>query len=285
MSFANLAHASMPVSNPMLDSVMTLESIMTQRALRVVFQPILDMGKAQIFGYEALIRGPEKSDLEAPDALFAHAMEIGRYDDLNFLAASLAVERFVALRLPGKLFLNMSPAALTSRNDEASASFFRGIGLNARRIVIELTEQVQAIDPELLKRNIKFYRRLGFQVALDDLGQGHSSLGLWMDLQPEFVKADKHFVQGAHLSDRQRYFLEGIQGLARASGAQVIAEGIEIPEEFLLAQTLAIGFGQGYYISKPSSYPPVSLPKLLQQTIVAEPSAPLMACSAHPDVV
>jgi len=237
----------------------SIHAILAQRALNVVFQPIVDMSKGAIYGYEGLIRGPAHTRLEAPDVLFAAAIERNRYEDLNFLAAGIVVDRFISLRLPGKLFLNMSPAALTKANDLATERFFRGIGLNARRIVIELTEQEKAVDAALLKTNIAFYRRLGFQVALDDLGQGHSSLGLWMDLQPEFVKADKQFVKGAHLSQRQRYFLEGIQGLARASGAQVIAEGIETMEEFSLMQTLGIGFGQGYYIAKPCKYPVVAL--------------------------
>jgi EAL domain-containing protein (putative c-di-GMP-specific phosphodiesterase class I) len=233
----------------------SIHAVIAQRSLNAVFQPIVDMSKGVFYGYEGLIRGPDHTSLSSPDLLFAAALARNKYDELNFLAASIVVEKFIALRLPGKLFLNMSPAALTSANDLASERFFRGIGLSARRIVIELTEQTQAVDPALLKRNIAFYRRLGFQIALDDLGQGYSSLGLWMDIQPEFVKADKQFVSGADKSQRQRYFLEGIQGLARASGAQVIAEGIETHEEFILMKTLAIGFGQGYYISKPSKYP------------------------------
>ena len=243
----------------------TIHAIIYQRSLNAVFQPIIDLARGVFYGYEGLIRGPENSIFESPDQLFAMATQRNRYEELNFLAATIVVERFIALRLPGKLFLNMSPAALGSSNDVASERLLRNIGMNARRVVIELTEQRQAVDPVLLKHNIAFYRRLGFQIALDDLGQGYSSLGLWMDIQPEFVKADKQFVTGANLSQRQRYFLEGIQGLARASGAQVIAEGIETPEEFKLMKTLSIGFGQGYYISKPSKFPTATASESIRQ--------------------
>lgn len=72
---------------------------------------------------------------------------------------------------------------------------------------------------------------MGFSIALDDLGAGYSSLRLWSELRPDYVKIDRHFVDGIHLDTVKREFVGSILKMARASRAQVIAEGIELPEE------------------------------------------------------
>lgn len=72
---------------------------------------------------------------------------------------------------------------------------------------------------------------MGFSIALDDLGAGYSSLRLWSELRPDYVKIDRHFIDGIHQDAVKREFVGSILKMAEASRAQVIAEGIELPEE------------------------------------------------------
>src|SRR5690606_38719081 len=98
------------------------------------------------------------------------------------------------------------------------------------KVVIELTEQMPTDDFELLDTALHHYRNMGFSIALDDLGAGYSSLRMWSELRPDYVKIDRYFIDGIHRDAVKRGFVESILKIARASQAQVIAEGIELPE-------------------------------------------------------
>jgi diguanylate cyclase (GGDEF)-like protein len=104
------------------------------------------------------------------------------------------------------------------------------------------------------------YRGMGFQIAIDDLGEGFSSLRLWSELRPEYVKIDMHFVQGINHDPVKLQFVRSIQEIAKESGTIVIAEGIETQTELLLIRDLGIACGQGYHISRPHGNPGAGLP-------------------------
>src|SRR5262245_5691158 len=152
--------------------------------LRTVLQPILDLRHGYVYGYEALSRGPAGSDAESPIELFGLAREYDLGADLEQLAVRRAIEHFGGLGLPGKLFVNFSPAALAEQRIDAGAiaALLARYGLAPRQIVIELSENGALRDSgpawgELLK-----FRELGFGIALDDLGEGFASLRLWSEL-------------------------------------------------------------------------------------------------------
>jgi diguanylate cyclase (GGDEF)-like protein len=105
------------------------------------------------------------------------------------------------------------------------------------------------------------YRDMGFQIAIDDLGEGFSSLRLWSELRPEYVKIDMHFIQGIDLDPVKLQFVRSIQEIAQKSGTVVIAEGIETQTELLLIRDLGIAYGQGYHIARPHSNP-ATLPSI-----------------------
>src|SRR5258705_13346919 len=102
------------------------------------------------------------------------------------------------MHLAGKLFLNVSPEVLAQSPAEQGnlAAYVKNIGLSAEQGIIELTENQPTYDLARMRQAILYYRGLGFEVAIDDLGEGFSSLRLWSELRPEFVKVAKHFIQG-----------------------------------------------------------------------------------------
>jgi diguanylate cyclase (GGDEF)-like protein len=101
------------------------------------------------------------------------------------------------------------------------------------------------------------YRGMGFKIAIDDLGEGFSSLRLWSELRPEFIKIDMHFVQGVDRDPIKLQFLKSIQHIAETCGTQVIAEGIETEAELRVVKDIGIALGQGYFIARPSPTPPL----------------------------
>jgi EAL domain-containing protein (putative c-di-GMP-specific phosphodiesterase class I)/GGDEF domain-containing protein len=237
-----------------------LREVIERRRLATLFQPIYSFDDARVLGFEALVRGPEGSGVEAPFELFAAAEREGRLIELNIVCIQEVLRAFACRRLPGALFLNISPTLIVQRGfDQARAArFLDSLGVEASRVVIELTEDA-SFDFRLVRESLMLYRAMGFRVAIDDLGEGFSSLRLWSELEPEFVKADKHFVTGIARDATKLGFLRAIQQIAEASGARVIAEGIENGDDFQLVRDLRIACGQGWFIGRPEPRPALNV--------------------------
>jgi diguanylate cyclase (GGDEF)-like protein len=139
-------------------------------------------------------------------------------------------------------------------------------------VVIELTEQTPTDDFQLLHNALHHYRAMGFSIALDDLGAGYSSLRLWSELRPDYVKIDRHFIDGIHMDAVKREFVGSILQIARASRAQVIAEGIELVEELAVLSDMGVDLVQGYLLCRPQELPPRDARALLPRLDATVPS-------------
>jgi diguanylate cyclase (GGDEF)-like protein len=239
----------------------SLEEILRLGSLTPLFQPIVSLQHQQIFGYEALIRGPSASPLHSPINLFNTANRHGRLAELDLLCRETVIRRYGELGLTGKLFINTSPAALL-QNDYPhglTLQFLKEAGLSPEQVVIELTEQYPIDDYDLMRKATRHYREMGFSIAIDDLGAGYSGLRTWSELKPDFVKLDRHFLQNIHEDRQKRQFVQSMIDIAQSIGCQVIGEGVEIRQEYLAAQSLDMQFAQGYYFARPSRHPQPTL--------------------------
>jgi EAL domain-containing protein (putative c-di-GMP-specific phosphodiesterase class I) len=120
------------------------------------------------------------------------------------------------------------------------------------RVVFEVTEADQTLDPGTLKNIISAHRDAGFGVALDDVGAGYSSLNLLHQLRPDYIKIDMELIRGVHMDSYKALIAEKILEIARSLNIETIAEGIETPEELAWVQQHGADYVQGYLISKPS---------------------------------
>ncbi len=236
--------------------------ILERRALTCVFQPILSFHGKSIYGYEALIRGPRDSIFQSPVDLFDAAEDTGSVIELSVICVNTVLHHFSAQRLPGKLFLNISPGVVAAPGFDAvrGGGHLTRLGLKPDQVIIELTEHHPAYNFKTIHDSLQTFRAMGFQVALDDLGEGFSSLRLWSELKPAFVKADKHFVRGIADDPIKLQFLKAMQQIAESCGSQIIAEGIEDEADFKTVRELGIAFGQGYLIGRPVEKPKAQLP-------------------------
>lgn len=238
-----------------------LERLLRDDLLSALFQPVAALGAGEIFGYEGLIRGPSCSYLHSPLNLFAAADRCGMLQELDFACRRAVIRSFVTLNLSGRLFLNISPACLThpAYRSGTTLQILREVGLSPRRVVIELTEIHPADNFEQLCEALRHYREMGFQIAIDDLGEGFSGLRLWSELQPDFVKIDKYFIQGIAGDPQKRQFVRSMHHIAVNTGARVIAEGVETRHELETVRRLGIDLVQGYHLARPQADPPRSL--------------------------
>lgn len=255
------------------EQLSALSSILAQSGLHSLFQPIVCLSERRILGYEALSRGPSNSPLHSPINLFAVARQAGRLTELEVACRESACRRFSQQKLEGKLFLNVSPESLLEPQYQSGRTLkmLEDMGLSPSRVVIELTEQTPTDDFQLLFNALHHYRDMGFSIALDDLGAGYSSLRLWSELRPDYVKIDRHFIDGIHLDAVKREFVGSILQIAKASRAQVIAEGIELAEELSVLTEMGVDLVQGYLLGRPQEQPPRSIQNVLpSQTNVSQ---------------
>ncbi len=223
------------------EQLSTLDHILAHGGITTLFQPIVSLSERRILGYEALTRGPSNTPLHSPINLLAAARHAGRINELEMTCRENACRRYSQLKLQGKLFLNASPEMLLDATHKAGRTLelLQRYRIPAARVVIELTEQTPTDDFDLLDAALHHYRDMGFSIALDDLGAGYSSLRMWSELRPDYVKIDRYFIDGIHRDGVKREFVESIMKIARASRAQVIAEGIELGEELRRFRTWA----------------------------------------------
>ncbi|WP_297835080.1 bifunctional diguanylate cyclase/phosphodiesterase [Pseudomonas sp.] len=240
------------------EQLCALSSILAHGDLHSLFQPIVSLSDRRILGYEALTRGPSNSPLHSPLNLFAIARQAGRLSELEMAARESACRRFSAQKLEGKLFLNVSPESLLEPTHPPGRTLelLQTYGIAPSQVVIELTEQTPTDDFELLYKALHHYRDMGFTIALDDLGAGYSSLRLWSELRPDYVKIDRHFIDGIHQDAVKREFVGSMLQMAKASRALVIAEGIELPEELAVLIDMGVDLVQGYLLCRPQEQPP-----------------------------
>lgn len=234
-----------------------LDNILETEAVTPLFQPIVSLKDNTIYGYEALIRGPSNSTLHSPINLFDAASRHGRLADLDLLCREVSIKQFGKLKSTAKLFINTIPEVLLQQDYKKGLTldFIEQAGLSPDQVVIELTEQYPIDDYDLMRDATDHYRDMGFAIAIDDLGAGYSGLRTWSEIEPDFVKMDRHFMQNIHEDEHKRKFVQSIVDIAKGINCKVIGEGIEIREEYLTSNEMDIEFSQGFYFGRPAPRP------------------------------
>ncbi|ANG61455.1 diguanylate cyclase [Marinobacterium aestuarii] len=242
---------------PVANELSVLDTIIRDENLTPYFQPIVDLQSGEVIGHEALIRGPQDSAMQMPGPLFAAALAEGRLAELELLCRRLALQRFAELRPAGKLFLNINASLLgmPGHPQGLTLEWLEQLKIPQASIVIELSEQHPFDHCGLTQTAVRHYQDMGFGIAIDDLGSGYSGLRLWSELQPAYVKIDKHFVRGIDQNSVKREFVKSIINIGNSTRCRVVAEGIETRGELHTLQLLGVGFGQGFLLGKPQSLP------------------------------
>ena len=247
--------------SPSRSATPRIEELIARRELSAVFQPIIDFDDGAILGYEGLIRGPAGTPLETPFALFSQALAEGCALELEQAAARTCINAFAKLDFDGKLFLNFSAGAILQLADaqEDTLALLRHRGVDPQRIVIELTEQSTILDVASFLPVISTLRAAGAQFALDDYGTANASMNLWVRLQPDVVKIDRFFIHGIASDSLKFEAVRAMQHFANASGARLVAEGIEDEADLIVVRDMGIGCGQGFFFGRPHAQPASSV--------------------------
>lgn len=236
-----------------------LARLMRGAALACVFQPIAAIEDGTVFAHEALIRGPQGSPLQGADALLQLARREDRLVEFELFCARQAMRQWGGMNQPGRLFVNISADALVrgllrGGVDQLVAQL-SSWGISPRMLVFEITEHERVTDMPALLAAAQVLRGTGVALALDDFGDGHSSLRLWSELRPDFVKIDKYFSREISEHADRLQTLRALKQIAAVFSTQLVAEGIERVEDLQALRDLAIGYGQGYLLGRPGTEP------------------------------
>ena len=227
--------------------------------LHCVFQPLADLREGGIYAHEALIRGPAGTPLHAPDALLAQARAEGLLHDFELLCVAQALRQWRQRGAPGRVFVNISADALVWGvglcGAEPLAAVLGTLGVPPHMLVLEITEHERVTDIAALREALQQVHACGARLALDDFGDGRSSLRLWSEVKPDFVKIDKYFSRDIGQHPEKLQMLQAIKGIADAFGTTLVAEGIETSDELRALRDLDIPYGQGYLLGRPATAP------------------------------
>lgn len=256
-----------------------LDAILKGDAVHTLFQPIVVGATREAYGFEALTRGPPGSPLHTPAALFAAAGLTGRSVDLERACLRSALRCFYALQVEGKLFVNLLPETLLQWGGLAGwlDEELRRYQLDPHTLVFELTEHGTQ-EAELAPR-VAPLRSLGCDIAIDDLGAGASGLKAWSAIRPEYVKLDHYFVSGIEHDPVRGEILRSLVDMGRATGSQIVAEGIENREQCAILRDLGVEFLQGYWLGRPQAVPRIESSEV--ETVPGIPSGAIADCAEH----
>jgi sensor c-di-GMP phosphodiesterase-like protein len=220
------------------------------------FQPIFDLHTGDILGCEALARWIREDGTIIPPMSFIPLVESsGRIEAMTWLILETALrELYPRLREDKhfKLSFNVAPSHLLSDGFvETLRRVVLAAKVSARQVVLEVTERNELPNLGRAATVVKELRELGFRVAMDDVGVGHSGLSQMKGLGANTIKIDKFFVDTITEDGSAATIVQMLVHLARDLGMAVIAEGIETSEQVQALIACGVEEGQGYIVSPP----------------------------------
>jgi sensor c-di-GMP phosphodiesterase-like protein len=228
-----------------------IEALLVPRNVVCMFQPIIDLQTQQVAGCEVLMRLRDGDDLLTPDKFMA--VVIGKKLtwalDRAVLQQAMAdlASLGTAVRVL-KVALNLFPENV--RFEALHGLVQAGPPLAQRhwQIGFEVTEQ--NYSPQVLTE-VAALKQAGYPVSVDDFGTGYSNLGSVRNFAPDVLKIDRSFVMVIQDDSVRSSLVPEIVAIARAVGADVVAEGVELPEQAARLQALGVRYAQGYLYSRP----------------------------------
>jgi diguanylate cyclase (GGDEF)-like protein/PAS domain S-box-containing protein len=227
--------------------------------LRLVYQPLVDLGRRRGSGFEALVRWTHPQRGEIPPARFIPlAEQHGLIEPLGRWVLREALDQLRRWRESGfalemGMSVNVSRVQL-SRPGLAEEIFgvLEDCGLAPDRLVVEVTESAVMEDPEVANATLNALSRGGVRIALDDFGVGQSSLACLRDLPLTALKLDRQFITSLASSREAGAIVRAVCDMARTLGFGVVAEGVETAAQSQVVEALGCDFGQGFLYAKPT---------------------------------
>ena len=214
------------------------------------FQPIVDLEESTAIGHEALVRG---AGGESAAEVLGSIRPEGRHL-FDEACRHRALDIAARLRMDGALHINC--ATVTPERLESTLASTREaaeeVGIDPTRVVLEFSRLEPLGSPRELDRVRQTANRAGFSVLADNFGASEVGMKRLVVFQPQWLKLDRNLTQRIHCSERRKALVSGLMATCRMLNIEVIAGGIEEPEELEWLRSAGIRYAQGYLLGRPT---------------------------------
>jgi diguanylate cyclase (GGDEF)-like protein len=257
-----------------------LRSALAGDQFRVVYQPIYNLDDLTIVGVEALLRWDHPTQgLVQPDEFIPLLEQSGQIREVGRWVLRQACEQMAAWHAQGDtldISVNVSGRQL---DDDTIIQHIRealdASGLDARSLIIEITETALMRNAEATARRLGAIKELGVRIAVDDFGTGYSSLAYLRTFPVDCLKIDRSFVDGINSSPESKALIGTLVQLGKDLGLKTLAEGVETPHQLDHLRGEHVDEGQGFLLARPLD------PHTFEHQLLA-PTRPTVATISRP---
>lgn len=222
-----------------------LHAVLDDAQLTAALQPIVRLEDGAVVGYEALARFPVEYDMST-GRWFEEAARHGMSIELELAAARVALGHLQHIPADAYLAINVSPETVCSDELKAMLEVHE-----PHRLVLEITEHTPVEDYTQLNACLSALQALGMRIAVDDTGAGFSSLRHVLRLAPDIIKLDFTLVREVDQRPRMQSLIAALLTFARGTRAELVAEGVETPQQLETLKQLGVPYAQGYHLGHP----------------------------------
>ncbi|MCB0391497.1 MAG: EAL domain-containing protein [Bdellovibrionales bacterium] len=237
-----------------------LYNALTHNEFEAYYQPIINLKNNKTEGVEALIRwNSPKRGVVRPDIFMGVAEETSLIVPIGQWIVKEAFKQFSEMLSLNSEKFNPTPflsinVSVRQFHDpkflkilESSISSYK---LNPAQVKLEITERV-LLEGSIAMEWIDKCRKLGFSVAIDDFGTGYSSLRNLDQINIDYLKIDKSFIDKIVENKNTQVIVKSIIEMSKGLGFNIVAEGIETKEQEKLVKAYGVDLAQGYLFSRP----------------------------------
>lgn len=235
-----------------------IREAVAEGALRLDYQPEVDLRTREIVGMEALVRWPHPTLGELPPESFLDVVEemnladdLGRWV-LRAACADLSRWRSAGLADRAVMRVNVSPRQLVDPGfADSIAELLTEFGIGPCQLCVEFTETVMLHDMDEVRALCERLHAVGVTIAIDDFGTGYSGFARLKALPIDAVKIDRSFVRDVDVNLHDRAIVAAVTTMAAAFDIDVVAEGVETEGAAATLLELGCTYAQGFLFSRP----------------------------------
>lgn len=236
----------------------SLNKALEKGEFEIYLQPKYNSESDSIVGAEALARWNNRNDGIVSPEVFIPILEknknIVKLDMYMFEEACKIISRWSKNNVSlVPISINISKITM-SENDNFVIdlkNIIKKYDIDTRFLEIELTERIMFRETNKIVSIIKEIKKIGIKVSLDDFGAGYSSLNILKNIPIDIIKLDKLFLDKRDISEKGKIVIKNIINMANELGLEVVAEGVEFPEQSQFLKSVGCEVVQGYLYGKP----------------------------------
>ncbi len=238
-----------------LELATDLRAAIADGGLGIEYQPVVELSTGRVASVEALVRWSRAGEQIAPSEFLGIAEESGLIVPLGSWVLAEACSQVAQWRASGWL---VGLSVNFSLRQVSAAGFAESVlvalddsGLPRSALTLEVTERVLIEIDGPVMDGLARLRQLGVRLAIDDFGTGYASLAYLRELPVDIIKIDPSFIAGLGTDGTLAMLTRTIVQVGHDLGIEIVAEGIERPEQLELLRAMGCGLGQGYLVARP----------------------------------